>query len=80
VHSFCESAVATAAAAHLAAALDLDCPHPVDCGVPGLAADVADGVAVRGGMLRVPEGPGLALSPDPGRLGAKEPLMLQADR
>ena len=80
VHSFYESAVATAAAAHLAAALDLDRPHPVDCGVPGLAADVADGVAVRGGMLRVPEGPGLALSPDPARLGAAEPLVLQADR
>lgn len=80
VHSFYESAVATAAAAHLAAALDLDRPHAVDCGVPGLAADVAEGVAVRGGMLHVPEGPGLALAPDPARLGAGEPLVMEADR
>lgn len=80
VHSFYESAVATAAAAHLAAALDLDRPHPVDCGVPGLAADVAEGVEVRGGMLRVPEGPGSALAPDPARLGAGEPAVMEADR
>jgi len=64
VHSFYESAVATAASAHLAAALDMDAPHAVDCGVPGLADDITDDAPeVRNGMLHTPAGPGIAVTP-----------------
>jgi glucarate dehydratase len=78
LHSFYESAVATAANAHLAAALALADPHPMDCGTPGLAADVVpDGVLdVVAGRLHVPQGPGLGLVPDPAllkRLATAEP-------
>lgn len=72
LHSFYESAVATAANLHLAQALGLDDPHPMDCGVTSLAEDVvAPGtLAVAEGMLRGPSGPGIGLSPDPARLAA----------
>ncbi|MCS6931904.1 MAG: hypothetical protein NZM27_06820 [Acetobacteraceae bacterium] len=67
LHSFYESAVATAANAHLAAALGLASPHPMDCGTPGLLADVVpEGVLrIEKGHLHAPAGPGLGLSPDP---------------
>ncbi|MFN6953388.1 MAG: mandelate racemase/muconate lactonizing enzyme family protein [Acetobacteraceae bacterium] len=72
LHSFYESAVATAANAHLAAALGLALPHPMDCGTPGLAADVVPEGALRieGGHLHAPPGPGIGLAPDPALLGA----------
>jgi glucarate dehydratase len=72
LHSFYESAVATAASAHLAAALGLAAPHPMDCGTPGLAADVVpEGVLrIEAGMLHAPPGPGIGLSPDPALLRA----------
>jgi glucarate dehydratase len=70
LHSFYESAVASAANAHFAAALGLAAPHPMDCGTPGLAADVVpEGVLrIEGGHLHAPPGPGLGLSPDPALL------------
>lgn len=70
LHSFYESAVATAANAHLAAALGLAAPHPMDCGTPGLAADVvAEGVLrIERGHLHAPPGPGIGLTPDPALL------------
>ncbi|MGG5812426.1 mandelate racemase/muconate lactonizing enzyme family protein [Falsiroseomonas sp. CW058] len=72
LHSFYESAVATAANLHLAQALGLDAAHPMDCGTTSLAEDVvAPGtLEVRGGLLRGPTGPGLGLAPDPARLAA----------
>jgi glucarate dehydratase len=78
LHSFYESAVASAANAHLAAALGLAAPHPMDCGTPGLAADVVpEGVLrIEGGDLHVPPGPGIGLAPDPAllrRLATAEP-------
>ena len=70
LHSFYESAVATAANAHLAAALGLAAAHPMDCGTPGLAADIVpDGVLpIAGGLLHAPPGPGIGLVPDPALL------------
>jgi glucarate dehydratase len=78
LHSFYEGAVATAANAHLAAALALADPHPMDCGTPGLASDVVpDGVLeIAAGRLHVPPGPGIGLVPDPTlltRLATAEP-------
>jgi glucarate dehydratase len=72
LHSFYESSVATAAHAHLAAALGLAAPHPMDCGLPGLAADVVPEGTLRieGGHLHAPPGPGIGLAPDPALLAA----------
>lgn len=70
LHSFYESAVATAANLHLAQALGLDAAHPMDCGTTSLAEDVvAPGtLTVTDGLLRGPSGRGLGLAPDPARL------------
>lgn len=78
LHSFYETAVATTAHAHLAAALGLAAVHPMDCGTPGLAADVVpEGVLrISKGRLQVPDGPGLGLVPDAAllrRLATAEP-------
>ena len=83
LHSFYESAVATAANLHLAQALELDDPHPMDCGTTSLAEDVvAPGtLTVTDGALRGPDGPGLGLAPDPARLAAlaiAEPVVIRA--
>lgn len=70
LHSFYESAVATAAHVHVAAALGLAEPHPMDCGTPGLAADVVPPGTIRiaQGHILVPDGPGLGLAPEPALL------------
>jgi L-alanine-DL-glutamate epimerase-like enolase superfamily enzyme len=83
LHSFYESAVATAANIHLAQALGLDAEHPMDCGVTSLAEDVvAPGVlTVAAGLLQGPAGPGIGLAPDPARIAAlaiAEPVVIRA--
>lgn len=72
LHSFYESAVATAGNLHMAQALGLDDPHPMDCGVTSLAEDVVPPgtLTVAEGLLRGPEGVGLGLAPEPDRLAA----------
>jgi glucarate dehydratase len=82
LHSFYETGLATAANAQIALALGLDRPHPMDCGWPLLAADIAapGAFAIAEGRLAVPEGPGLGLAPDPDRLAALrtgEPLVIR---
>ncbi len=64
VHSFYESGVVTAANCHLALALGTDQPHPMDCGWPGLAADITPPFAVSNGHILCPEGPGLGVMPE----------------
>jgi L-alanine-DL-glutamate epimerase-like enolase superfamily enzyme len=72
LHSFYESAIITAANAHMALAFGLDAHHPMDCGQPGLAADVvAPGVIqIGGGALHCPAGPGIGITPEPERIAA----------
>ena len=83
LHSFYETAIATAANVHLAQALGLDAHHPMDCGVTSLAEDiVAPGVlTVTDGRLTAPPGPGIGLSPDPARIAAlaiADPVVIPA--
>jgi glucarate dehydratase len=70
VHSFYESAVVTAANCHIALAFGMDSPHPMDCGTPGLAADLGAPFTIRDGHLHCPDGPGLGFTPDPAQLAA----------
>ncbi|SFL01943.1 mandelate racemase/muconate lactonizing enzyme family protein [Falsiroseomonas stagni] len=83
LHSFYETAVATAANWQMAQALGLDADHPMDCGVTSLAEDiVAPGMlTVRDGVLTGPEGPGIGLAPDPARIAAlaiADPVVIPA--
>ncbi|GGG44603.1 hypothetical protein GCM10010964_35000 [Caldovatus sediminis] len=82
MHSFYETAVVTAANAHLALALGLDDPHPMDCGWPGVAEDVVapDALRIEGGRLFRPAGPGIGVVPEPDRLAAlatAEPVVIR---
>ena len=70
VHSFYESGVVTAANCHIALALGMDSPHPMDCGWPGLAADIGPGFTLHNGAIHCPEGPGIGFTPHPERLAA----------
>lgn len=72
LHSFYETAIGTAANIHIAAALDLDTPHPMDCGWPLLAADIVapDALLVQDGHIHPPQGIGLGIVPDPARLAS----------
>ncbi len=72
LHSFYETAVGTAANIHIAAALGLETPHPMDCGWPLLAADIVapDALRVEAGCIHPPQGLGLGIAPDPARLAA----------
>ncbi len=79
VHSFYESAVVTAANCHIALAFGMDSPHPMDCGTPGLAADLGQ-LTIAGGHIHCPEGPGLGCTPDPAQLAAlasAEPILIR---
>jgi glucarate dehydratase len=82
VHSFYETAVVTAANAHIALALALDDPHPMDCGWPGVAEDVVapDALRIAGGRLFRPAGAGIGVVPEPERLAAlatAEPIIVR---
>jgi glucarate dehydratase len=82
LHSFYETAVATSANVQMALALRFDDPHPMDCGWPLLAGDIAapDAFAVAGGRIAPPTGPGLGVAPDPERLAAlatAEPVVIR---
>ncbi len=82
IHSFYETAVVTAANAHLALALGLDDPHPMDCGWPGVAEDIVppDALRIEGGRLFRPAGPGIGVVPEPDRLAAlatAEPVVIR---
>ncbi len=78
VHSFYESAVVTAANCHIGLAFGMDSPHPMDCGTPGLAADLGR-LIIRDGHITCPEGPGLGLTPEPAQLAtlaSAEPILI----
>ena len=50
----------------------------MDCGTPGLAADLA-GLLIRDGHIHCPGGPGLGLTPLPAQLAAlasAEPILI----
>lgn len=70
VHSFYEFSVVTSANTHMALAFGMDSPHPMDCGTPGLAADLGAPLLIRDGHIHCPEGPGLGFTPDPAQLKA----------
>jgi glucarate dehydratase len=70
VHSFYESGVVTAANCHIALAFGMDSPHPMDCGTPGLAADLGAPFTIRDGHIHCPAGPGLGFTPNPAQLAA----------
>ncbi len=79
VHSFYESGVVTAANCHIALAFGMDSPHPMDCGYPGLAADLGAPFTVQDGHIHCPDGPGLGFTPQPAQLAAlasAEPILI----
>jgi o-succinylbenzoate synthase len=67
VTSALDSTLGIAAAAHLAAALPKDAPAAGLATGALLALDLAPPLAVSGGALRLPAGPGLGVAPDPER-------------
>lgn len=80
VHSFYETGIVTAANMHLALALGLDDPHPMDCGWPGLAEDIGPAFTLRDGCIHCPEGPGLGFTPDAAqlaKLATAEPILIR---
>ena len=82
VHSFYESGVVTAANCHIALALEMDSPHPVDCGWPGLAMDVGANFTIADGHMLCPEGIGTGFVPDQERLAAlttDEPIIIRQE-
>lgn len=69
MHSFWEMGIATAFNLHLAAALAV-VDHPIDGILWLYPDDITKGARMRveGGVLKLPEGPGIGVEPDPAKL------------